>query len=447
MDHQTSLNSLAWRDCFALVDCNNFYASCERLFDPSLRRRPLIVLSNNDGCVVARSPEVKRLGIPGGVPLFKIRDLVDRHGIAVRSSNYELYGDMSRRVMDCLHDAALKTEVYSIDEAFLRLPFPCAEAEAWAAQTAERVQRWTGIAVTVGIGPTKTLAKVASRRAKTLKRPFFCLGFPDRVHAELEALPVEELWGVGFRNHKKLRHVGIGTAAQLADMEECWLERNLGGVAGRRLWWELHGVACHPMKEAPRERQQLACARSFSRPIGEVAELEAAVCLYAVTAAARLRGFGMRARRLLVFLCTSRYRMHQPRQVSLLQQPFAPASDYTPQIVGAARELVRSAHRPGTRYFKAGVVLADLAAAASVPRALFETDEAQNRALMRAVDEVNARMGRYVLVPASFPRSGEWRMSRRRLSPRWTTHWQDLPEVRQILRSPAEVRFAAWNAD
>ena len=289
---------------YALVDCNNFYASCERVFNPRLRHRPVVVLSNNDGCVVARSNEAKALGFKTGDPYFKVKAQVARHGVAVCSSNYTLYGDMSHRVVQTLQQLAPIVEVYSIDEAFLDLKGFTGDAiAALAAHIRRTVKTWTGIPVSVGIGPTKTLAKAASRIAK--KNPeangVWSLITPASQHDALSQLPVGDVWGIGPQWSKRLEGEGITTALALTQQPDDWLKKNLT-VVGLRTTWELRGTPCIPMEAAPSPRKGIVVSRSFSRRLTEMEPLREALAGYATRVAEKLRRERRHARQMMIFL-------------------------------------------------------------------------------------------------------------------------------------------------
>ncbi|MFH0911238.1 MAG: Y-family DNA polymerase, partial [Planctomycetota bacterium] len=293
---------------FGLVDANSFYASCERVFRPSLRRRPVIVLSNNDGCVVARSAEAKALGIRAGAPHFQVARLCEAGGVAHFSSNYALYGDLSRRLMAALECWAPRVEVYSIDEAFLDLSgVPGAGTEAFARALVETVERWTGLPVSLGTGPTKTLAKAANRAAKKAGAGFCCLASREEIDRALAGLGVEEVWGVGERRGTRLRRLGVRTALDLCRADPAGI-RGRFSIAAERIVRELMGEACLRLDEDAAPRQEIRVARSFGRPVTELAHLEEAVASYAARAAEKLRAEGSVAAGLYVYIRTNPFR-------------------------------------------------------------------------------------------------------------------------------------------
>jgi len=429
------LERKSWENHFALVDCSSFYASCEKLFHPRLHDLPLIVLSNNDGCVVSRCREAKRLGIPLGAPVFKIRDLIENHRVTVLSSNYELYGDISRRVMECLRRFSPQIEPYSIDEAFLQHNIKDMPLRPWAVSLQHSLRQSTGIGVTVGIGPTKILAKVASHIAKnrTETEGVFCLASRDEIRAALNVLEVSELWGIGHRYRKKLKTLHIERVQQLLDLGETWMEKHLGGVVGRRLWWELQGVSCRPLSSAPSCRRQIAFSRSFSNPVEDVESLENVICQYVTCAVNRLRDYALSARRMTVFLKTNSHRPRLPQHHPMLFHCFPQAGGYTPEFIAAGKKLLHAMYRPGHRYIKAGVILWDLCGREELTPHLFLPEPRRKERFMETVDALNRKMGSNTLRPASFQQTTSWQMRRSHMSPRYTTRWAELPEVGKCL--------------
>lgn len=416
----------------ALVDCNAFYVSCERVFDPRLAGVPVLVLSNNDGCAIARSDEVKALGIRMGEPEFKIRPLIRKHGVRVFSSNYTLYGDMSRRVNDVLHRFSPEIEVYSIDESFVDLSgFGDRDLWAYCQEMRATVRRWTGIPTCVGVGPTKTLAKVANATAK--KNPVFG-GVVDLMNeavraAVLRAHPVADVWGVGGATARKLAAVGVGTAGQLRDLEPK-LARRIGTVVLERLVLELRGVPCLPLELVPAAKQGLAVTRSFGRPVTDPAELLEAVAAYATRAGEKLREQSLAAGQLTAFLHTDPHKQEK-RHHGARSTRLEPMTADTRELVAAAKRCVGAAWREGGfAYTKAGVVLDDLRPEADVPRGLFDPPRERSAALMGAVDALNARYGRHTVFPAAVGVERPWRQRAGHHSPRWTTRVDELPVAR-----------------
>lgn len=420
---------------YFMVDANNFYVSCERVFQPALEGRPVVVLSNNDGCVVARSNEAKALGIQTGEAVFKRAGFLARHGVVQLSSNYALYGDMSARVREVLGRFSPEVEFYSIDEAFLRRPAaPEEELRAAAAEICQTVHRWTGIPVSVGVARTKTLAKLAARGAKrSAAAGGVCLLLtPAEVEHALEQTEVGEVWGIGPRHARCLREHGIVTARQLRDAPRDWLRRQLT-VCGERTAFELAEIPCLPLEQDPPPPQSLQCSRSFGERQTELAALEEALAAYVQCAAEKLRREKMAAGALHVVWETSRFPPEDYRAQGGAAALSAPTS-FTPALQAAALHILRRQYRPGPLWQKIGVCLLELRPADQCPPVLWAPPpEALRRqeALMQAVDRLNARYGRgTVRFAAAGLGPRRWHMRQERLSPRYTTSWADLPAVR-----------------
>jgi DNA polymerase V len=417
---------------FALVDCNNFYASCERVFNPAIRARPVVVLSNNDGCIIARSNEAKALGFKMGDPYFKVKPQIARHGVAVFSSNYTLYGDMSQRVVQTLEQLAPSVEVYSIDEAFLDLTGFTDEAmTTLSAQIRRTVRQWTGIPVSVGIGPTKTLAKAASRLAK--KRPdaqgVWSLLTPSAQHDALSTLPVVDVWGIGRQWAKLLESQGVTTALALSEQSDAWLRKHLN-VVGQRTAWELRGIPCIPLELAPQARKGIMVSRSFGRRLTEFEPVREALAAHVTRVAEKLRREHRRARQMMIFLHNSPFDpkdAHVSRQASF-QLPH-PTSDTTELIHHACQALARL-YRPGVRYSKCGVMLTELTPDTVHQGDFLDTrNTARSKQLMATLDAINRRMGRDSVFYAASGVERDWAMAATMKSHHFTTDWQQLLRV------------------
>ena len=419
----------------ALVDGNNFYVSCERVFDPRLNGRPVVVLSNNDGCVVARSAEVKALGVKMGAPWFQLRELAARAGIVAYSSNYTLYADMSNRMMSVLRRFAPAQEIYSIDECFLDLSaFRRRGLAAYAREMRATVLRWTGLPVCVGIGASKTLAKLANHVAK--KRPAYqgVCDFgalpADALDALLAELPVGEIWGVGPRLAPRLTALGLDSALALkrADAE---LIRQRFSVTLERTVRELNGHVCLDLQEVAPPNRQILSSRSFGRYVRDEAELAEAVTLYMGRAAEKLRRQGLLAGGVTVFIRTNPHRAGAPQYEAGRTLALPRASDDTRALVKAARWLLTRLYRPGYDYQKAGVMLSDLSPAGARQGALFgaAADDQRAAALMDVLDRVNRRMGSGTLRLAGEGGAQPWRMKRASMSAAYTTRWDGLAPV------------------
>ena len=419
---------------FALVDCNSFYCSCESLFRPALRGRPVVVLSNNDGCVIARSAQAKKL-VPMGAPAFLVRDAVREHGVEVLSSNYALYGDLSRRVMAVLAEFAPAIEVYSIDEAFLRLDGLGLEDATKLTDFGRRLRRdvgrWTGIPVGVGLGATKTLAKTANRatgdhpawQGVGLLDPHTAGG--ERILAQT---PCGSLWGIGRRLAVKLAALRIHSALDLARAERAVIRQRFGVVVERTVL-ELGGVSCLELEEGAAPRQNLCVSRSFGELTGDLDQLAEAVATHTAHLGEKLRRQGQAASYLSVFLHTSRHRPDLPQDCASAGRELCTATSFSPTLLAVARELLHGLHRPGFLYKKAGVLALGLVRETEAQTHLWDhPDQGRERRLMAAMDAVNARFGRDTLRPAAagFVKKA-WRMRSERRSPDYTTSWNALP--------------------
>ncbi|HWS89694.1 MAG TPA: DUF4113 domain-containing protein [Pyrinomonadaceae bacterium] len=417
-------------EAIALIDCNDFYVSCERVFAPRLLGRPVVVLSNNDGCVISRSDEAKRLGIVMGAPYFKNRRVIEEHGVAVCSSNYELYADMSRRVMCALQEFSPRVEIYSIDEAFAALDGGRG-LEGQGLEIKEKVKRWTGIPVSVGIAQTKTLAKLAARHAR---RSAGSPGVLDLTGAAaqaavLEATEVREVWGIGPSYAKVLKEAGIETARGLRDADRSWVRRRMT-VVGARIAEELRGVRCLPLEECPRAKRSVTCSRSFGELTGSLEELRDAVAFYAGRAAERLRRGRLAASVLTVFILTDRYAAG-PQYGNSATYELASPTDTTGELAWWAQRGLTQIYRRGHLYKKAGVILNGLLPAGSLSMRLHGDERFERaRRAMRAADALNRRHGRGT-VRCGLPRApdGRWPTNSLMRSPGYTTRLKDVLRV------------------
>ena len=419
---------------YALVDCNNFFVSCERAFQPELEGRPVVVLSNNDGCVVARSNESKAMGIKMGTPYFKVKYLVDQGKLVVRSSNYTLYGDLSARVMSLLSEVAPKLEVYSIDEAFMNmdgireedLPGICRDL-------IKRIRRWTGIPVSIGIAPTKTLGKVANHFAKKYKgyKGVCVIDTDEKMRKALSLTPIDDVWGVGWRGAPKLEAAGVKTALDFVSRPVEWV-RDRMGVIGVRTWSELQGIRMVE-EEKNDKRKSICTSRSFAGNISDIAELILRVSDFAGKCAEKLRKEGTAAGTVGIFLYTNRFRedldQYYPSASVRLEVPASSA----PEIISAALKALRYVYKPGYQYKKAGVIVSDIVDADSIQQVIFGFDDkARERddRISEVMDKVNTS-GRNVLRLAT-QRGGHYADGIRRdfCSGLYTTSWQDLIKVK-----------------
>lgn len=412
---------------FILVDCNNFFVSCERLFQPALIGRPVIVLSNNDGCVVARSSEAKQLGIAMGVPYFEIRNLCQLHRVKVFSSNFSLYGDISQRVMAVLKENFSEVEIYSIDEAFIQLPFTSiGDLVEICSQLRQKIGKWVGIPVSIGIGATKTLAKAANAIAKTEPKGVFELLSPEVLQERLQQFPVEKLWGIGRGFRSRLVLLGIWTAWQLHQADPWWIRKHMG-VVGERIVYELRGVSCLSL-EAVSAKKSITCSRSFGHPLMEIAPIAEAIATHIASACVTLREQESCAQAMQVFLEASdssklRGREHQGITLSF---PF-PMND-TGKIISLGKSALSSLFQQGRRYKKAGVMMLGIIGKEQLYGDLFNNGsvDPKREQLTDTVDRVNRQMGKRTLFYGAMGIEQTWRMRSQNRSRRYTTSWNEL---------------------
>ncbi len=414
---------------FALVDCNSFYASCEQIFRPELRGKPVVVLSNNDGFVVARSKEAKALGIPDLEPFFKIEKLLRRHRVAIFSSNYPLYGDISNRVMTLLSAYSPHVEVYSIDETFLQL----GRRDNWqdlALAMKQRLWRDLRMPVGVGVAPTKTLAKLANRTAKDFRK---CQGVcvldePWKWQWVLKRFPANKIWGVGRRLAAHLAEMHIHTAADLASSNALALRRRLS-INVERTIAELNGEACFALEEVPPTKQQIICSRSFGKKATSLTPVQQAVSLYAARAAEKLRAQHGQTQLMRVFIQTSPFQPNYISRSKWVQLPYH--TDDSRLLVAAARQAVAALYVPGHAYLKAGVGLADIQPRRHQQLDLWQPGQTRKTdRLMALIDRINAQQGKGSVFLAAQGVSTHWYMRQQFCSPQYTTKWSDLPVVR-----------------
>lgn len=422
---------------FALIDCNSFYASCEKLFRPDLRHRPVVVLSNNDGCVVARSQEAKDLGIPMGAPFFKIKSFIKQHRVSFFSSNYTLYADISRRVMSLLSEMAPEIEIYSIDEAFLDLSNlsglqDIEDFNCYGQLIRERIDKWVGIQIGVGIAPSKTLAKLANHAAKQYRASggVVTLLEPHRREKLLKITPVEDIWGIGRRLSQHLNQLGIKTAWDLSRLNP-ELARQQFSVVLERTIRELNAESCLSLEDI-QTKKQIISSRTFGRNINHLKEMQQAISEYTALAVAKLRQEKQQARHLSVFIQTNRFK-HDQYYYNSAAGDLLLASDDTREFNTLALHLLKRIWRDGYRYNKAGVMLSDFYTAQHYQIQLFD-DDAQNmrgRCLMQTIDRLNLQQpGSIRFASQGFSQNTQWTMQRRYLSPAYTTRWQEIPRVR-----------------
>ncbi len=423
----------------AIVDCNSFYCSCERVFRPDLDNKPVVVLSNNDGCIIALSSETKDLGITMAAPFYKHREILEKNKVTVFSSNYNLYGDLSRRVMDTLKYIAgkEKVEVYSIDEAFVDMgSIPVESLKEAGEEMLATVEEWTGIKVSIGVGPTKVLAKLANRLIKKMrtKPAVLVLDTEEKISEALGRTPVEDIWGVGRRYATKLKdNWGIENARQLSRMNENWASKNLGGVVGVRLIKELKGVPCLSMKDPLEDKIMIASTRMFGKPVTELNDLKEAVATYTARAAEKLRRQYSAAAFINVFVVTNDYEneyRYMPQTINRSVQ-LEIATSITGELINQAVPLVDKLYSPGSRYLKAGVILSRLVPDSTIQASLFAGErENASPLLMKAMDNINYSMRDDAVKYVASGLKRNWKMRQDLISGRFTTRWNELKLVR-----------------
>ena len=394
----------------------------------------MVVLSNNDGCVIARSNEAKAMGVPMGAPVFQWRDHFRKNGVIVYSSNYALYGDMSHRVINTLREMAPEMEVYSIDESFLRMPkMSRVDLTAYGRYISETARQWTGIPVSVGIGSTKTLAKVASRVAKKRPKHKGVYNLVDDPHedAVLEWVAVEDIWGVGSRYAKMLNRFGIRNALQLRDAYDGWVKKRMTTM-GLRTVMELRGTSCIPLETAVASKKGIVSSRSFGRPVETLRELKEAMAKYVSTAAKKLREQHSAASIVHVFIMTNRFKENEAQYNNSATTILPIPSFYTPELISYAHDRLEAIYRPGYKYKKAGVFLTEIVPWDMIQLNLLKQDymHERNKDIMRLVDNINARWGPDTVRYAAEGMRRSWQMRRCLLSPRYTTQWSEIPVVK-----------------
>jgi len=417
----------------ALVDCNNFYVSCERLFRPDLRTTPVVVLSNNDGCVVSRSNEAKAIGVRMGQPWFECKALAEEHGILALSSNYALYADLSNRVMNVLSTYSPRTEVYSIDECFVDLTGTLKLREV-SYQMREQVMQWTGIPVCVGIGPTKTLAKLSNFVAKRHPRSKGVFNYNDLTEAQqtklLSQITVDKVWGVGRKLTKRLGEHGIQTVQDLRVAHTPTL-RSEFGVVIEKTQRELQGIACIDLQEVVPNKQQIISSRSFGSMVQDVDVLKDAMSTFVANACAKLRAQDSHAAVIQVFLHTNRFRKDLPQYMPSLAIPLPMPTNDSLAVNKWACHLIDLMFKPEYQYKKAGVVLSEISLTSHIQGDLLalETEIENNSRLMTAIDQLNTRFGRGAVKISTQGAHKGWQMKQERKSPCYTTNWHELPTV------------------
>jgi len=413
---------------YALADCNSFYASCEKVFRPDLWHRPVVVLSNNDGCVIARSPEAKALGIRMGEPYFLQKTYFKQHRVAVFSANFTLYGDLSARVMTVLGRFAPDIEVYSIDEAFLDLRGLSKDWRSYAAQMRQQVDQEVGIPISVGLAPTKTLAKLANHLAKKQRTGVCHLDFSSGDQT-WQQLPLSEVWGIGGNYTRKLQAHGVHTVRDFMRLPEAFVQKNMT-VAGRRTYRELHGVPCLKLETLMPSKKAICTSRSFGRPIADEGELGEALCTFVANACSKLRKQKSACGFISVFVQTDRFKPTVPQYHNSMGMPLSQPTDSTLSVAKSARVLLGRLYKKGYAYKKTGVLLTDFVPAAQRQSSLFDAaEQPAQRELMRRMDALAQRYGQRIVKLGSEGTKQPFRMRQQYRSPRYTTCLAELPVV------------------
>ncbi len=424
----------------AIVDCNSFYCSCERVFRPDLENKPVVVLSNNDGCIISISNEAKAFGIDMAIPYYMAREVIEKNDISTFSSNYNLYGDLSRRVMDTLNHLVgeERVEVYSVDEAFLDLShIPVDQLHEYAAHLREVVEEWTGVSVSVGVGKTKVLSKVANRLSKKLRvhSKTWVLDTEEATADALNRTHVKDLWGIGSRYAKKLMEWNIHTAWELKHMNEEWARANLGGVVGVRMIQELNGKHSIEMKDPLINKKMIATTRMFGSAVSDLKDIKEAVATYTARAAEKLRRQQSAASVISVFVVPKQQSgaadyKHGGYAVTKYQTLLTPTS-LTHELIKPAMALAERVYKQGTKYSKAGVMLSGLVPDNSIQANLFKSAASnQSRWLMNMLDNINFSMRGDIIKYAAAGTEKNWKMRQEFISPRYTTRWNELREVK-----------------
>lgn len=420
---------------FALVDVNNFYVSCERVFAPQLEKVPMVILSNNDGCAVARSAEVKALGVKMGTPWFQMKELARKHGIEAYSSNYTLYGDMSNRVVEVLQQFTPNLEVYSIDESFLRIDSVIKHYQSpvhLGATVKERVKDWTGLPVCVGIGPSKTLAKLANHLAK--KNQHFS-GVCDistmskqELHQWMSEIAVDDIWGIGHQIAKRLEVMGIKTILDLMQISPQTMRLQFG-VVMERLCYEIRGVSCLKLEEVAPPKQQIIASRSFGKLVTTFNDLSESIATHTGRAAEKLREQHSVAGAITIFIQTNPFMRYEAQYAQSIVMPLPDPIDNSLELTEAAMRGLRKIFKAGFRYKKAGVILNLLADKPVVQQSLFEDVAAKGKSaeLMKTIDSINGRYGKTLVQSAATGTKKSWEMRSGNKSPNYTTNWSQLP--------------------
>ncbi len=424
-----SLSNDMTKPVFALVDCNSFYVSCERVFRPDLHNKPMVVLSNNDGCVISRSNEAKNLGIPMGAPYFKYKEEMQKNNIRVFSSNYELYGDISARVMETLHEFTNEIEEYSIDEAFLQID-KNKDNQEFGEEIKKKIWKWTRIPVSVGIGPTKVLAKIANHVAKKELKWQGVFDINNKnIDDYLNVTPVQEVWGIGWQYGKFLTKNNFDTALKFKNAPEHWVRKNMK-VIGARLQQELRGISCLPLEMIEEPKKGIICSRSFGHAITSINDLREALSYYTARAAEKLRKEKELTSYLHISIRTNRFN-NDPKYSGGLGIKIPTPTAATPLLIKEALKLLDKIYIDGFRYWKAGVSFTGLVPENCIQTNLFEqVDTKKYTKIMQSVDRINTKIGKNTIILGAMGLKHSWGMKREFMSPEYTTKIEEIPLVR-----------------
>lgn len=411
-----------------IIDCNNFYASCERVFNPALNGKPVVVLSNNDGCVIARSAEAKALGIPMGEPAFKLKELIENNGVAVFSSNYVLYGDMSQRVMTIVGTMVPEMEIYSIDESFLYFNgFQHFDYKEYGTAIVQKVSRCTGIPVSLGVAPTKTLAKVANKFAKKYKayNGVCVIDNEEKREKALKLTDIGDVWGIGRRYKKKLEYYSVNTAWDFTQKSKSWVKNQMG-VVGERTWLELRGTPCIET-ESPKSKKSICTSRSFGEKLTTLEQISEAVANFSASCAEKLRKQQSTCNVVMVFIHTNPFVTNQPQYYNQAVITLPVSTNDSTELVRYAKQGLQRIFKEGFLYKKAGVIVADIVPEMPFQANLFDTkDRTKYHKAMEAMDVLNTRFGRQKVKIAAQGFDRKWKLKNERLSPCYTTNFDDI---------------------
>ena len=428
---QIESNHQSFEQSIALIDCNSFYASCERIFNPKLLGKPIVVLSNNDGCIITRSSEAKALGIKMGDPYFKVKKIIEKNNIKVFSSNYSLYGDISQRVMEILLSFSPDVEIYSIDEAFLSFKgFRNYELLTYCKYIRRTIKQWVGIPVSIGVGSTKTLSKIANHLAKKNDNYGGVCILKEKkiINDALNEIEIRDVWGIGKKLSKFLQNNNIYTAGQFVLLDRNWVRKKMG-VVGERIYLELKGISCLNLELIPNSKKSCCVSRSFSRPIEKIEELKESIANYGSRVAEKIREEGLIAQCMSIFVLTNHFNKKEKQYSNSVRLQLDYPTNNSILIVKKAVEGIKRIYKEGYRYKKAGIILYGLDNASDV-RGLLDYDRPRSESLMKSLDEINNRYGHSKLRIAAEGINKGWQMQRKKVSPCYTTRFSDIMIVK-----------------